>query len=153
MWANDFRLGSSWCHFCVLRPNALTLVTTARLCHITSAGSGTSPSILRVNRFIRYPDNPVISAFGIRGVLAMSLLLSSDRHEDTARARSVTPILSRIPPRRLQVCGAAAADRVLHDGHHRDTSNDHRRGRRGRGQPARRETPAPARRLLLGGPR
>ena len=49
----------------------MTLVSTGRLCHITSAGSGTSPSSFRLNRFTRYPYKPVISALGIRGVLAM----------------------------------------------------------------------------------
>jgi hypothetical protein len=47
------------------------LLSTARLCHITSAGSGTPPSSFRVNRFMRYPDKPVISALGIRVVLDM----------------------------------------------------------------------------------
>jgi hypothetical protein len=49
----------------------MTLESTARLCHITSAGSGTSPSSLRLNRFSTYPYKPVISAFGIRVVLDM----------------------------------------------------------------------------------
>ena len=55
MVAKDFRLGSSWSHFWALRPNPMALVSTARLCHITAAGSGTSPSSLRLNRFTRYP--------------------------------------------------------------------------------------------------
>ena len=47
------------------------LVSTGRLCHITSAGSGTSPSSLRLNRFSIHPYKPVISALGIRVVLDM----------------------------------------------------------------------------------
>jgi hypothetical protein len=46
-------------------------MSTGRLCHITSAPSGTSPSIFRLIRFSRYPSGPVISALGIRVVLDM----------------------------------------------------------------------------------
>ena len=49
----------------------MVLVSTGRLCHISSTGSGTSPSSLRLNRFSIHPCQPVISALGIRGVLAM----------------------------------------------------------------------------------
>ena len=49
-------------------------MSTGRLCHITPAPSGTSPSILRLIRFTRYPNGPVISALGIRVVLDMVLL-------------------------------------------------------------------------------
>ena len=70
----------------------MMLVSTARLCHITSAGSGTSPSSLRLNRFSTYPYRPVISALGIRGVLDMCCSsCRCDRHEDTTVAPRVTP--------------------------------------------------------------
>ena len=71
MWAKDFRLGSTWFHFWALPPNANMLLSTGRLCHITSAGSGTSPIILRLNRFTMNPNIPLISALGIRVVLDM----------------------------------------------------------------------------------
>ena len=71
MCANDFRLGSSRSHFWALRPSPVTLVSTARLCHHTLAGSGTSPISLRLNRFKRYPYKPVICTLGIRVVLDM----------------------------------------------------------------------------------
>src|SRR5438445_11244402 len=91
MWANDFRLGSSWFHFWTLRPNPMELVSTARLCHITPRASGTSPSIFRLNRFKRTPYGPVISALEIRVVLAMRApRCRCDRHQDTARTESVT---------------------------------------------------------------
>src|SRR5947208_4945838 len=100
MWANDFRLGSSWFHFWTLRPNPMELVSTARLCHITPSASGTSPSIFRLNRFKRYPYGPVISALGIRVVLAMRAPhCRCDRHQDTACTESVTVTGIRSPTR------------------------------------------------------
>ena len=47
MWANDFRFSSHWSHFCALRPTLKLKFSTFRLCHATSTGSATSPSILR----------------------------------------------------------------------------------------------------------
>jgi hypothetical protein len=72
MWANDFRSGSSWSHFWDLRPSPIIVVSTSRLCHINSTGSGTSPSSFRLNRFRTYPWRSVISALGMRGVLDMA---------------------------------------------------------------------------------
>src|SRR5262245_21208241 len=46
-------------------------VRTCRFCHITATPSGTSPSILRQNRFTAYPSGPVMGALGTRGVLDM----------------------------------------------------------------------------------
>ena len=71
MWAKVVRLGSSWSHFPTLRPNPMELKSTGRLCHITPAASGTSPRCFRLSRFSIHPYKPVISAIGIRGVLAM----------------------------------------------------------------------------------
>jgi hypothetical protein len=71
MCTNDFRFGSRRSHFWTLRPNIEELVSTGRLCHMNSAGSGKSPSSLRLYFFTTYPNKPVISAFGIRGVLDM----------------------------------------------------------------------------------
>ena len=76
MLAKDFRSGSSWSHFWTLRPSPREVESTFRLCHITSAGSGTSPISLRLNRFTAYPNRPVSSALGIRVVLDMLVLLS-----------------------------------------------------------------------------
>jgi hypothetical protein len=49
----------------------MELKSTARLCHITPAPSGTSPSIFRLSRFSIHPYTPVISALGIRVALAI----------------------------------------------------------------------------------
>jgi hypothetical protein len=55
MWAKVFRLGSSWSHFSTFRPNPMELKSTARLCHITPAASGTSPRCFRLSRFNIHP--------------------------------------------------------------------------------------------------
>ncbi len=47
MCANDFRFSSHASHFWALRPTAKLKLSTFRLCHATSTGSATSPSILR----------------------------------------------------------------------------------------------------------
>ena len=47
MWASDFRFSSHWSHFCAFRPRPKLKFSTFRLCHATSTGSATSPSILR----------------------------------------------------------------------------------------------------------
>ena len=47
MCANDFRFSSHASHFSALRPTAKLKLNTFRLCHTTSTGSATSPSILR----------------------------------------------------------------------------------------------------------
>jgi hypothetical protein len=54
----------------------MELISTGRLCHMTPAGSGTSPIIFRAMRLKRYPNGPLISAFGTR-VSAMVILLST----------------------------------------------------------------------------
>ena len=71
MCAYVFRLRSSLSHFSTLRPKPIEPNRTARLCHMTPAASGTSPSCFRLSRFSIQPDRPVISAFGSRVVLVM----------------------------------------------------------------------------------
>src|SRR5207244_11704690 len=56
--------------------------------------------IFRLNRFKRYPYGPVISALGIRVVLAMRApRYRCDRHQDTACTESVTVTGLRSPIR------------------------------------------------------
>jgi len=93
MWANDLRFSSHASHFCALRPIAKLKLSTFRLCHATSTGSATSPSILRDIRFTNQPYKPVSSAFGIRVLLAMfSSRCRCLRHEDTGHETDVTPL-------------------------------------------------------------
>src|SRR5687767_8034878 len=90
MWANDRRLASSWSHLWTLRPKPIVVPSTRRLCHITPRASGTWPSSFRLNRLMRYPYGPVLSAGGIRGVLDIGPPGVDVRHEDTGRPPSVT---------------------------------------------------------------
>src|SRR6202521_1741794 len=91
MWANDFRFSSHRSNFCIFRPRLKLRFSTFRLCHATPTGSGTSPNILRDIRLTIAPYKPVSSAFGILGLLDMSLLRLVARHRDTGRASNVTP--------------------------------------------------------------
>jgi len=47
MWPSDFRVSSHWSHLSALRPTLKEKFSTFLLCHATSTGSATSPSILR----------------------------------------------------------------------------------------------------------
>ena len=56
MCANDFRFSSHWSHFCRLATHERSeKLSTLRLCHATSTGSATSPSILRDIRLTSAP--------------------------------------------------------------------------------------------------
>src|ERR671914_1352310 len=89
MCANDLRVMSTASHLFALAPSRVVSLTTLRLCHITSTGSGTSPINLRLNRLIMLPVNPVSSVFGTRGAMSSSPHMRL-RHEDTAGRANVT---------------------------------------------------------------
>src|SRR5215470_9301996 len=84
MCANDLRLSAAASHVRTLPPSRRPALTTLRLCHITSTGSGTSPNILRLNRLIMLPVKPESSAFGTRGAMVSSPARLPVRHVDTA---------------------------------------------------------------------
>jgi hypothetical protein len=66
-------------------------LSTGGLCQYTPRGEGTSQSILLVTRFSIAPLMPVISAFGILALLAMSPpVVDQSRHEDTGGGLVVT---------------------------------------------------------------
>src|ERR1035437_8668511 len=84
MWASDLRFSSHASHFWALRPVAKLKLSTVRLCHATSTGSATSPSILRdIRRF----------AFGYGGDSASDQLSApqSKTPRNAAAATALTP--------------------------------------------------------------
>src|SRR5215203_3101135 len=91
MWANDFRFSSHVSHFWTLLPIAKLAFSTLGLCQYTASGVGTRPIIFVAIRFISAPLMPVISAGGIRVLLAMiPPLVACSRHGDTGRESDVT---------------------------------------------------------------
>ena len=66
MWANAFRASSSWSQVWSSAPKPIMLLSTTGLCHITSAGSGSSPPMSSAATSVSG-----IAALGIRVVLVI----------------------------------------------------------------------------------